>query len=306
MPYTRAIFTEFESLQQAALHWNLDFRLLSKNDLSTSVTILTSNEFQLGRVSLHGKIDQYGLCPPGFRSIVVPVPRGSHYNWFNRLTTDHEILIYPRDGTIDAVSYDQFDVYIFSVNEQYLLTYIDKLRFEACFKYFMEHEVRLQSSTLFCHTFHQNANHLLSNRGANVKIGLNERSELEQLLCDLLQHLMSLEGPSKRKVVEGNRDRILKNAVDFLKVHLDENVSIPGLCALLECSERTLQYAFKERFRVSPKDYIKAVKLQKVRTELLNNDNQMISTIAAKYGFWHMGQFAADFRKQFGVLPSAV
>jgi AraC-like DNA-binding protein len=30
----------------------------------------------------------------------------------------------------------------------------------------------------------------------------------------------------------------------------------------------------------------------------------MVSSIAAQYGFWHMGQFAADFKERFGVLPS--
>jgi hypothetical protein len=27
--------------------------------------------------------------------------------------------------------------------------------------------------------------------------------------------------------------------------------------------------------------------------------------VANRWGFWHMGQFAADYKRQFGELPSA-
>jgi len=30
----------------------------------------------------------------------------------------------------------------------------------------------------------------------------------------------------------------------------------------------------------------------------------LVTDVANSWGFWHMGQFAADFRRQFGELPS--
>ena len=33
-------------------------------------------------------------------------------------------------------------------------------------------------------------------------------------------------------------------------------------------------------------------------------ESAKISDIANHWGFWHMGQFAADYRAQFGELPS--
>jgi len=43
-----------------------------------------------------------------------------------------------------------------------------------------------------------------------------------------------------------------------------------------------------------------------VKKELFLNEELKISTIAGKYNFWHMGQFAKDFKRQFGVLPSEI
>ena len=34
------------------------------------------------------------------------------------------------------------------------------------------------------------------------------------------------------------------------------------------------------------------------------SQGETITDIAKRWGFWHMGQFAADYKKQFGELPS--
>ncbi len=69
-------------------------------------------------------------------------------------------------------------------------------------------------------------------------------------------------------------------------------------------SERTLRNDFKEKYKVSPIYYIKVVRLNKVKQEIYLNQGRNISDIAGEYHFWHMGQFAKDFKKQFGILPS--
>ncbi|NOR86105.1 MAG: helix-turn-helix domain-containing protein [Bacteroidales bacterium] len=96
--------------------------------------------------------------------------------------------------------------------------------------------------------------------------------------------------------------------MDIINDSEDELISIPELCGLVGVSERTLLYAFQNKFQISPSDYIKSVRLNKVRRDLfqLKDQNASISTIAGKYHFWHMGQFAQDFRTQFGILPSSI
>jgi len=71
-------------------------------------------------------------------------------------------------------------------------------------------------------------------------------------------------------------------------------------------SERTLQYVFIEQFGISPKRYVMNVRLNAVRKALLRAvpEKVTVSDIAHRFGFWHMSQFAADFRRLFGKLPS--
>jgi AraC family ethanolamine operon transcriptional activator len=71
-------------------------------------------------------------------------------------------------------------------------------------------------------------------------------------------------------------------------------------------SERTLRRGFRERFGVSPKAYLLAQRLIDVRRTLrtADPDATLVADVANRFGFWHMGQFAADYRKHFGELPS--
>ena len=72
-------------------------------------------------------------------------------------------------------------------------------------------------------------------------------------------------------------------------------------------SKRTLEYAFYEHFGTSPANFIKSLRLAATRANLRQADSgpQSVSEIATKFGFWHLSQFAADYNKLFGELPSA-
>lgn len=54
----------------------------------------------------------------------------------------------------------------------------------------------------------------------------------------------------------------------------------------------------------SPKEYLKARKMQMVRSDLLSGNAESVTDTATRWGFWHMSQFAADYKKAFGELPS--
>ncbi|MCP4898634.1 MAG: helix-turn-helix domain-containing protein [bacterium] len=46
-------------------------------------------------------------------------------------------------------------------------------------------------------------------------------------------------------------------------------------------------------------------RLDGVRKELLRSGAKLkIADTANNWGFWHVGQFAADYRRHFGELPS--
>ena len=97
----------------------------------------------------------------------------------------------------------------------------------------------------------------------------------------------------------------IQKARDYIDAHADEPPAIQDVCRAAGVSWRTLNYAFRETFGVTPKEYLQATRLDGVRKELhQRGPSAKIADIANNWGFWHMGQFAADYRRQFGELPS--
>ena len=102
-------------------------------------------------------------------------------------------------------------------------------------------------------------------------------------------------------------ERAMKLALDFIHHAALDEVSVAMLCDVTGCGISALEYSFKRRFGVTPKRYIKSLQLSRTRDSLIRFDEdeyKSIADLANKQGFWHMGQFAADYRRLFGELPS--
>ncbi|MEC4722814.1 helix-turn-helix domain-containing protein [Noviherbaspirillum sp. CPCC 100848] len=82
--------------------------------------------------------------------------------------------------------------------------------------------------------------------------------------------------------------------------------TISELCEKLHISRRTLHYAFVKMMGVNPVTYIRVIRLNRVRRELLRakRSGANIKEIAATWGFWHMGMFAKYYLELFGEHPS--
>jgi transcriptional regulator GlxA family with amidase domain len=56
---------------------------------------------------------------------------------------------------------------------------------------------------------------------------------------------------------------------------------------------------------MSPTAYVRAVRLDRVHADLLcPAGTGSVSDVAMKWGFFHLGRFAQQYRDRFGVLPS--
>lgn len=102
------------------------------------------------------------------------------------------------------------------------------------------------------------------------------------------------------------RAQVLKQAVSAIKERPSDVLTVAALCRIAGASERTLHYAFVERYGLPPARFMKACRLNGARRDLSRIDSPAlkISDVANKWGFWHLGQFAKDYRLWFGELPS--
>ncbi|WOD18036.1 helix-turn-helix domain-containing protein [Paraburkholderia kirstenboschensis] len=102
------------------------------------------------------------------------------------------------------------------------------------------------------------------------------------------------------------RQSIVSEARDYVLANRDRAVGVQELCERLHVSRRTLQYCFQDVLGMAPATYVRAIRLNGARRDLCNasRDSRSVQDVAAAWGFWHMSQFATDYRKLFGMRPS--
>ena len=102
-----------------------------------------------------------------------------------------------------------------------------------------------------------------------------------------------------------SRSHVVRSAVDYILANAQEAVTVADVCAASRVSYRTLNRAFQERFGTSPKECISSVRLQGTRSDLKQADSAThVADIANRWGFWHLGDFAKVYRREFNELPS--
>ena len=102
------------------------------------------------------------------------------------------------------------------------------------------------------------------------------------------------------------RARSVTTTLKYIEQHPADAVTIGEICAATGVSWRTLDRAFMERFGIGPKTYLQRARLSRAREQLAasHKGELRVSEIASNWGFWHMGQFAHDYRTVYGELPS--
>lgn len=80
------------------------------------------------------------------------------------------------------------------------------------------------------------------------------------------------------------RDRAYRAAMELIHDESGQRMSVLELCRRAHTSERTLRNAFRERLGVSPKTYLKAVSLQRVRDALKREPHDDVLEVAGGFG----------------------
>lgn len=127
----------------------------------------------------------------------------------------------------------------------------------------------------------------------------------ETLLLTLLQVL-----PHNRPELLLGRPAVapgfVVRAEEYMASQAHEPLTVAQIAAQAGVSIRSLYAGFQRYRGKSPMAHLRAVRLERARAELLRpapRDGR-VTQVALRWGFGHLGQFAADYRARFGELPS--
>lgn len=98
----------------------------------------------------------------------------------------------------------------------------------------------------------------------------------------------------------------VKRAESFIEENAHEPLTIGEIVEHVGVSTRSLFSGFRKYRNTTPMEYLKTVRMQRVREDLLRASPNLttVTRIATTWGFAHLGHFTCDYKRYFGESPS--
>ena len=98
----------------------------------------------------------------------------------------------------------------------------------------------------------------------------------------------------------------IRRAVEYIHEHLQEPLALADIVAASRLTARGLQDGFRRHLDTTPMKYLQTARLDAARADLIAGDPTAasVAVIARRWGFAHLGRFAATYRTAFGELPA--
>ena len=300
-------FDSFDGFSEATRGWDLDWRQLDRGRLDAKLLLVAGPSASILRVSFNRSFLQRGSSPTGMLTFGLLGESVGEIEWFRGRAAADSLLVFNSGGEYESVSQPGFNAHTLSFSEEHLDRIAADLELPVILGHYRQGGIALHTDSTATGNLRLRLLELdraLVEGGAATKAGWI-RNELEHEIPARLVRLLAAEPAATSSRIDRRRVVAAQNARDYIDAHANEPPAIQEVCRAAAVSWRTLDYAFRELFGVTPKRYLQAMRLDGVRRGLhRRGPSAKISDIANDWGFWHMGQFAADYRRQFGELPS--
>jgi AraC-like DNA-binding protein len=295
-------FNDFDEFANTIRAWDLDFFQLVPGKFWAELLQFDVNTIQILHARFNRHLEHRGSSPPGLWTFALLTEESSSLVWRGREVSNDTLLIHHPGSEVDAVSKSGFDVHSISLSES-MLTHAARTLGLVDFPDLLGDKDSTIVSSLKLSEFRRYVRFLISEVQENPYVRQDDFDlGLTYRLLNCLEFSPNINDQSSCR----KKDRALRQIKDYIKEHPHEPLTVQDLCNLSGVSRSTIEHAFLEHFGVSPKQYLKAFRLNGARRELRRaySSAARISDVANRWGFWHMGQFAADYKKLFEVLPS--
>ena len=282
---------------------DLEMRQLDSGVPRARVAVMGTSACTVMRGEYDRSYHQSGFTPSDVLTIGVPDSDVDGFRWCNKQASGDQVTNFSLENGFDGTCGAGFAGFAFSIDKGLLHKTMESLELDIDLKQ------SLLTSEVWLHSESLGKELRLNARAAFESVGYSNRLESVEFFEFLapalvLKYLSKNNGPANSPAPD-----VRRRAVRLALAYLNDSDTIPltvsELCSKIGVSSPTLFRAFQEQFGVGPKHYIQVRRLCGVRQQLLSSNNVVsITDVANEWSFWHMGQFAADYRRHFNELPS--
>jgi AraC-like DNA-binding protein len=105
----------------------------------------------------------------------------------------------------------------------------------------------------------------------------------------------------------GDTPQPLRRALAFIDDHAGDPITLSDIAVAARLSARGVQAAFRRHLDTTPLAYLRSVRMERAHRDLQSSgpgNGVSVAGLAAKWGFTHLGRFAIEYKRRFGVYPS--
>jgi AraC family ethanolamine operon transcriptional activator len=291
----RVRYDDFDACAAALRPWNLEALQLDRGPFRGELIQAQSPTTLAIAVAFERKLHQTGEPPKGLRTVGIPAT-GQEFRWRNRVACGDQLVVFPRGSELDVVSSPGFRIFSVSFSEDVASALAcDQGRGE--FEDLVAGREIVDCSSLRMQNLRLAAERLVTpSERAGPDVGVD--------LIEALVEALILDEPARPLPSHEVRELAVARSLDLIDEHHREALSAAALCRAARVSRRTLEYAFQERFGLPPKAYMIVRRLSGAREELKRGRAQSVTRTANSWGFHHLSQFSALYKRHFGELPS--
>ena len=301
-----ARFESFEEFSDTAVGWDADFRQLDSEAFKPELIQLMASSILVSRGRFGCHVSQFGQTPANMRTFAIPEKDCTAFRWFGHMVDQRALLVFPADRSIDSQSRPGFHVTTFSIPEDRLSGFLELNGLASLNKKFSRSEHVIKGTIPLLDRLRRQLAGLQDAVTDPDTSYLHPRlNELEEAILWTLYEILS-----QRETPPGIRSQVnfrkLGAVLEYVRRHPRKPIQISELSSLIGVSERTLLNKFRRETGMTPKEYLKGLRLSGVHAELWHADpiQEKVATIANRWGFVHLSQFALDYKRIYGELPS--
>jgi len=281
-------------------NWNQEYDQVSPGRFKGRIVELPFEGLQVFKESTNQALQQKCLVWPNSVWLGIPQQNQAPCKINGMSVTQKSIMCRPGNHAFELSTPQDFELFGMVMNQSLLTEFADTHGVALNWSDIKTHgRLSLPSQTL------KNVRFILG-RLLNENDTISSSKLSHDLLMIAMLEVLSAETPQPSQTPSFKRR---KTVVDTAKTYISDNadtpITITDLCKVASVSQRTLQYSFESILGISPIQYLRISRLNAVRRALLSSGEEAnILDIASLWGFWHMSQFAKDYKRLFGELPS--